>query len=287
MKKNNWYISVLVFLVFAACSREERACTDELVKDVPMSQPFFDKDTTVEISNGKNPITVTLKLNKGAFKGTIVALPGWNYAALDWCNKTSLCESAINDGYCVVLVEMGKSIYATKNYEQTRKDWQKEPTLTWFSEKLIPEIQREFQLLLSDQSNWLVGLSTGARGAFLIANKNDDVFKGAACLSGDFNQTAYPQDNLYRGFFGEYASNKEIWETTEHPLNSMRKKGLRFYFGHGALDQVVPSSHSNYVFDALNDSMQTKNVLHIDSNAKHDYDFWNSEVKNVLNFFNK
>ena len=72
---------------------------------LPIKLPEKTGIYTYGISNSKNQITITLKLNKGVFKGTIVALPGWNYAALDWCSKTSPYEAATKEGYCVVLVE--------------------------------------------------------------------------------------------------------------------------------------------------------------------------------------
>ena len=55
------------------------------------------------------------------YKGTILALHGWNLPHLDWCTKTSLCEKAKEQGYIVVLPNMGRAHILTVIIQKREK----------------------------------------------------------------------------------------------------------------------------------------------------------------------
>ena len=67
-------------------------------------------DTTL-IVNGRKVLIKICDTNK---KGTFLMLQGWNLPVEDWYTKTSICQKAISQGYCIVLPDMGKSIYHEK-----------------------------------------------------------------------------------------------------------------------------------------------------------------------------
>ncbi|NTW33481.1 MAG: esterase family protein, partial [Bacteroidetes bacterium] len=139
------------------------------------------KDTTVILDNRKVYIKITSKKSRGTF----LLLHGWNLPATDWCDKTSICEKLLNKGFNIVSPDMGKSVYQGKNYFETRIEWRNYPTRMWLSDTLIPFLQKKYSLFLNNEKNYLVGLSTGARGVALVLLDFPDLFKGAAALSGD------------------------------------------------------------------------------------------------------
>ena len=91
-----------------------------------------------------------------SYKGTILALHGWNLYYNDWCDSTSLCDKAKAMGYVVVLPNMGKSVYSRRYYLQTRKDWSIFPTRMWFQDSLLTHLQTQFNLIVSDNDNFMV-----------------------------------------------------------------------------------------------------------------------------------
>ena len=58
------------------------------------------------------------------------------------------------------------------------------------------------------------------------------------------------------------------------------------YLGHGLKDNISPAEQTVMFHDSLQlYHPQLKCILHIDSTAKHDYKYWNSEVDAMLEFF--
>lgn len=250
--------------------------------------PSISKDTTISIDFQGNSIQVVIQFpRQHAFKGTIIALPGWNFPNTQWCDSTDLCKKALANGYAVVLPEMGKSIYCDTVFPETRKDWLKYPTRRWMKETMIPKIQREFNLLRVEQDNFILGLSTGARGAVLLALDLPTVFSGCAALSGDFDQTRYTKDNLYNGYYGSYEKFTDRWVNNDNAITSIQKLTVPIYLAHGEKDAIVPIAYSMQLFSELQKAGNDKSALNANPLAGHTYSFWNSEVDSVLEFFEK
>ncbi|MCJ8291689.1 MAG: prolyl oligopeptidase family serine peptidase [Crocinitomicaceae bacterium] len=294
-------ILFLAFLIF--CLVTVQACTSKtettkvnlsparttIAEEPPISlTPTLDHDTTVFFNFNDNPIEVTIKFpQETAYKGTIVALPGWNFPNSDWCDSTQLCEKALAQGYAIILPEMGKSIYCDSIFPETRKDWLKYPTRSWIKETMIPEIQQKFNLLAEDQDNFLIGLSTGARGAVLLALDLPLLFNACGALSGDFDQTRYTKDKLYNGFYGSFTKFTDRWLENDNAVTSIQQLTVPIYLGHGENDRIVPIEYSKQLFGELQKMGNTRSELKINPTAGHTYSFWNSEVDSVLAFFEK
>lgn len=295
-----------VYLIFAlistiACSntqsKEEMAGTDlkssstrstDSLGANSQSVPSLFHDTTIVYKFNNNPIEVIIKFpSKTAFKGTIVALPGWNFDNKQWCDSTDLCNKALAKGYAIILPEMGKSIYCDSIFPETRKDWLKYPTRSWMKETMIPTIQRSFNLLVEDQSNFVMGLSTGARGAVLLALDLPEIFSACGALSGDFDQTRYTKDKLYNGYYGSFEANKQRWLNNDNAITSIQQLTVPIYIAHGQKDKIVPIDYSQQLFIALQEAGNEESILNVNPTAGHTYTFWNSEVDAVLTFFEK
>lgn len=218
-------------------------------------------------------------------KGTILMLHGWNLPATEWCEKTSFCEKALAEGYVLIIPDYNKSNYALELYPQTRADYQKYPTITWMMDFQIPYFQETFGLLKPGQNNLVAGISTGARGATLLAYYHPEIFKGAASLSGDFDITAMQDEFLYYAFFGQYSDFPERWRNECFAYDCQNYK-VPLYIGHGESDNVSPVIQSKAMYDSIKKYQpELKLIGNFPSAAGHNYDYWESETDNVLDFF--
>lgn len=241
-------------------------------------------DTTLNISGQ----LVEIRLPKGnkALKNLLV-LPGWNFSRNDWCKNSRLCSIALSKGYTLILPEMGKSIYAWQTYPETRADWLPYPTGKWIVEDMLPYLQKQTGLLLARQKNFLIGLSTGARGVALLAEWENSLWLGGAALSGDYEPLLLPQDNLLIGFYGPYERFPERWKAKDNPTQNIHLLKTPLYIGHGKQDKIVPAEQSEVFFRALQESnpgLAAKCAFFL-RDASHDYKYWDSELDSIFAFF--
>jgi len=218
------------------------------------------------------------------FKGDLLILPGWNFDRTLWCSESSLCKEAHRAGYRLIMPEMGKSIYATSYFPQTRKDWLRYPTLTWLLDTMIPFLQQQAGVFLTSD-NFMIGLSTGARGVALIACRTNTFFKAAAALSGDYDQTLMPEDNLIKGVYGPFSLFSQRWKTIDNPVAECAQIKIPIYIGHGKLDKVVPYTQSELLYKRLLSLKNGKKYILHTPEMGHDFLYWDSEVNPILDFF--
>jgi pimeloyl-ACP methyl ester carboxylesterase len=246
------------------------------------SRPVLPADTTIDLGGR----LVTLMGSAGA-RGCILCLPGWNFSSTDVCEKSSFCTDALKAGYTLVLPEMGKSIYASAVFPESRKDWLKFPQLRFVTDTLIPYLQQHFNLLRYGQNNFVYGISTGGRGVGLVALHTDSLFRGGISLSGDFDQRLDTRDNLMRGWYGEYAQFTQRWELDNTRLHAAGII-IPLYLGHGTNDKVVPVEQSRKFYETLIQLGPGKgHELHLKDGGEHNYEFWSGETPAVLEFMRK
>lgn len=244
-------------------------------------------DTMITITDRDKEVKFFIRIPKNKpVKGLLMALHGWNLPALDWCTKTSLCDKALDKGYIVVLPEMGKSTYSYRLYPETREDWLEYPTRKWLIDTAFTYLQTEFGILKKGQNNFVLGLSTGARGALLLALDCPEIFRACASLSGDCDQTKMPQEPIYIGFYGQYQQFPLRWEGQDNIYNRVPELKMPVYLGHGLKDNISPPEQTQMLYDAIQDKLPNLTVtLNMDSTAQHNYKYWDSEVDNMLAFF--
>jgi S-formylglutathione hydrolase FrmB len=233
------------------------------------------------------PFRGSLRTNpERPIEGTLVLLPGWNYKATDWCEKTRICDLALADGYAVLMLEAEKSTYSDSIYPQTRADWRQYVTRLWLQDTLIPWVQREYGLLRPGERNFALGLSTGGRGAALLGLYMPQVFVAVASLSGDFDQWQMPQDGIMRGYYGEAQRFPQRWKGADNLHNQVERWNCPIYLGHGALDKVVPPSQTEQFYRALKACKPQLVISYrLAQGRGHDYPYWASEAEAVWKFF--
>jgi hypothetical protein len=283
--------TIIFFLLFTKNNNIERKSnlflsqkkSDSLVLEKHFYQKIVN-DTTIKINN----VLIDIKPNDSLFSGNILILPGWNFKKSLWCDSTSFCKEAIKNGYRLILPEMGKSIYSSCYFPETRKDWIKYPKLSWLTDSLIPALQNKYGILLYGDKNYIIGLSTGARGALQTALKTDSLFQKIAALSGDYNQLNMPNDKLMIGYYGSITKFKNRWDTVDNIVRICNKAKFSIYIGHGMNDKIVSVKQSKELYDSLiNNKTKKRIILSLKENYGHNFTYWRSEVTNILLFFNR
>ena len=277
------YGNIIINLPSCCSCNTPEVNSTKIVNDSLKKEIRLKKDTTFFVEK----IAVDIQIpQKQEIKGSILILPGWNFSRTDCCEKSKFCKKAKDSGYLLIMPEMAKSVYAPKNYNETRIEWRKNPTRTWLIDTLIPFLQNNFNILLKGENNFIYGISTGARGVALVTLHTDDLFIAGAALSGDYDQTLMKSDNLMKGFYGSYEKFKERWEGDENPLLSAKKIKVPLYLGHGEKDLVVPVNQSKQFYKKLKEiNPDTKSELSISKASGHNYTFWDSQTEAVLKFF--
>jgi pimeloyl-ACP methyl ester carboxylesterase len=295
--------------------------------------PCFARDTVYYVPcNGKS-IRVEIKVGRFANASTrrkmLLLLPGWNFADTQWCTRTRVCDEASKRGYDVMLVEMGKSVYMDSLYPQMRADYRLHPTRTWLWNSVLKPLQKRsyftdrgipedpiktvdghvsYLSMMLPIPSYVMGLSTGARGALLLALEHPEAFVGCAGLSGDYNPLLMKNDNLMINCLGKYDEVPWRWRGTNNI--EMRVDALRvpMYLAHGGNDGVVPKNQTESLLLAIERSEACKaraavptvysavDHYYLDSKivqseivvgAGHDYIFWNQAGLKALDYFDE
>jgi hypothetical protein len=217
--------------------------------------------------------------------GDILVLPGWDFPRTRWQRETGLLAAARGRHFRCIFPEMGKTLYESQYFPETRRRWAFTPGGKWIREYLVPEAQ-ERGLLLPGQNNFLLGLSTGGRGVALVHLSNPGLFKAGAALSGDFDQSVMPRDRLMTAAYGPFELFSERWKNTDNPQTMAGTWTMPIYLGHGRLDAVVPFSQTAGFFEALRKARPVlRIVLNAPDDKGHDFRYWGSEIEPALQFF--
>lgn len=243
-------------------------------------------DTTLTFYHKSFKSTVVIKYPKQKPKGTILLLHGYNLPAMQWCEKTTLCTKALEQGYVLIIPDFGKSTYQEKFYPETNTNFRVYPTRKWMRDTVIAQLQEKLNLLKPGQNNFVLGLSTGARGAALLSVDLPKVFKAAACLSGDYDQTKLPFEKIYHNYYGEFKTWKNRWANDDNLHTLIQQWQTPVYLAHGSLDNVCPASQTTNFYNLLKKTKpQVKCQYVLAKDFKHDYTFWGSQTVGVLKFF--
>jgi hypothetical protein len=242
------------------------------------------KDTTISKYYNQLHVPVIIKYSDKATSNLLV-LPGYGFSDLEWCTKTTLCEKAKKLGFNVIFIEVKKSVYLKENLPQTSPLIRKFPTRTWIMDSVYKPLLNA-GLLSKNNKSYVMGLSTGARGAAILLLENPSIFFGGAFLSGDFDPTIQKDDNLMINALGSFEKYPSSWIGDNNIVRRVKEFQRPIFIAHGKKDPIVPVKHSILLKDRFSkENPNIKLKFDFPENSKHDYIFWNSEVDNVLKFF--
>lgn len=214
-------------------------------------------------------------------KGNILFLNGWNMQSEEVCKASALCSLATLKGYRVIIPHMGKSVYASVNTPYTRADYRKLKKLSWITDSLFPALAEKGIHFDPGGNNHLMGLSSGARGAVLLAAQNTELFQSVILLSGDYDQCTDTSDLLMINTYGHYYQNPEVWQSVDNPLKESVKIKADVFIGHGQNDKVVKIQHSLLLEKRLRQfDLEPKRKVQswFPENEGHDWKFWRKGI---------
>ncbi|HPF00641.1 MAG TPA: hypothetical protein PKY63_08250 [Bacteroidales bacterium] len=286
-KRNFAVVFLFIVVVMTSCSTDN---TGKLLQNTGSILASVQRppDTTLNIPwlDGDRKVYV-IPANTFFSRGNILLLHGWNLPPLGWCEQTTLCKKLRDAGFNIIIPDMGKSMYASQTYDETLPTMAEQPLRSWLTDTVIFHLRDSFKLFTQEANNFIVGLSTGARGAFAVGIDIPEVFDGAVVLSGDYDQTLMSDDNLMTYFYGSYEEYPERWKGEDNMLLNADKWTLPIYIGHAQQDRVVPWLQSDTLNKTLLKIGKVEPVTHFPKNFGHDYTYWESESDNIIAFIRK
>lgn len=242
-------------------------------------------------AQSKFPLRIIEPAENVSMRGDVLFLTGWNMVGADAPNHTAFFDSASAVGYRIFIPEPGKSIYAGAFYPETRSDYRSRLLLGWFTDTLIPHLQTRFGAFTTGANNILLGISTGARGAMLIAQALPQTFSYAIGISGDYNPCLNPNDALTINHYGSHTDFPIRWQTLDNPTHNIDALRAKVFLYHGAQDRVVDVQQSIAFFRALQQQCVQASrpwcnqpyILHVQEKQGHDWKAWNQALMHLLN----
>jgi S-formylglutathione hydrolase FrmB len=282
MNKYAFFLSYLIFVNLVINFSPK--CLAATAKESTLLESSSQLDTLLTYQYVKKPVPVRINYADSS-KASILVLPGWNLKATEWCEKTTLCKKAKEQGFDLIFVEMQRSVYLKEYYPQTRADFSAYPTRSWLMDTVILPLINA-QVIDNTNPVFILGLSTGGRGAAILALEYPTVFSGAASLSGDFNPNLQKDDALMINSLGSYSKFPELWNGDNNISKRAQEFKVPLYIGHGKLDAVCPLIQSTDFVKTLRTVNPTLRVVtNFPDNQGHTYSYWDSEVAAVLHFF--
>jgi predicted peptidase len=159
-------------------------------------------------------------------------------------------------------------------------------SIHWVIDSLIPHLQINEHLLTPGKPNYIMGLSTGAHGAALIAEQTSGLFSGCGLLSGDYDQDALPMDKIFEATYGSHAQFPLRWRNIDNPTAGISNLNIPVFLGHGASDRVIPVSQSKQFYKALEKTHpHLPHFLEVIPAAGHDWICWDSSLSSMFKFW--
>ncbi len=212
-------------------------------------------------------------------KKSVLFLHGWGYNPLHFFN---LCPSGnyfLQKGYTVFLPDMGKSVYASRNFSETR--FPHRPLMQDLL-KFIEKIQKKYKYLIGEPSI-LFGISTGARGAALLNIQTDDsLFSQILLFSGDYCQELFPEDKLIASVYGKFKKFPERWKKTDNPCFLVRKWETPTFIAHARNDKIVTYKHSEKFYQKIKKSDPNFVSYWFPAKGGHTHNFWEQALRKFL-----
>lgn len=290
-----YYIFILITFTIVGCqfSGQHEDDIDTVDPDtIDIVESYIEipvqNDTIIHFRYGCCFVVATqIKYPDGEPQGTIMMLKPYNNDFDDWCFSTDFCSKALQENYVLIIPNFGNTLYQFRHYNETIFDVRKFPDLLWITESYIPDIQSLFGLLLTGQRNFVAGLSSGGRGAILIANSLPDIFVGTASVSGYFNIPEYRNLSMFTDAYGDYDSFTERWEN-ESFLIDRDNYSVPTYIAHGQSDFIVKHAYSMQLIEiirGISEEVLIENSFPV--GESHGFAYWKKETDNILDFFCK
>lgn len=225
---------------------------------------------------------------------TLILLHGYRQEPGDWEARTPVARYADEHGFVLVCPAMSTTLYESDYYPETVNRWATIPGSRFVTEILIPFVRERYGVARKRNLTGVYGISTGARGAVLLAARHNGLFSAAAGLSGDYDASSMRRDRILTSVFGRYDEHRERWEREVNILamaEKLRKTPL--FLGHGTRDGVVPPLQTDLLAGRLDDlrgrgrGYECVVEREKSNGAGHDWRYWGDLTPEVFAFFDR
>ncbi len=287
--KRLFFISGLLFLILS-CTTGGSPVSDKsdkkqesVIKTDTVARSRI-KDTVFYIHRNSDSFRIKILVPE-KIRGNLLILHGWNLPADELCSKTSLCKMALDSGYVLIIPDFGKTTYQWQNYPETLKKYLKYPTRHWMQDTFLMEMQK-LNLLNGNERNFVYGVSTGGRGAALLALENPSIFKAAACLSADFDHSNLGDEPINNGFYGSQKLFPERRTGKDNIYNRAAEFTNALFLTHGKNDKVCTVTQtSDFSIKLAQANPNLKVETELDTKGDHTYAWWDKKTLPILQFF--
>jgi len=229
---------------------------------------------------------------RGANLRTLIVLHGYAQNLRDWEKNTPIETYANQHDFILVCPDMGRSMYESRFYPETTSAWNRVPGSLFIGKILLQYIRQTFNIAYERERTGIFGLSTGGRGALLVAALYNRDFGATAGLSGDYDPQSMTEDRLLTGVYGKYEENKERWKNDDNIMKlSPDLKGMPVFLSHGGKDSVVPRGQSVILAMKLKQLQRKYGGYEIIYSEKkhhsHNWRYWRSILPELMDFFNQ
>ncbi|OHD67747.1 MAG: hypothetical protein A2W19_13020 [Spirochaetes bacterium RBG_16_49_21] len=287
---------ILIFLLFLlSCgSTAERG----FPSDSTPGQWLRDVAVDYEVDGKKQRAAIQIYFPRGYAHGaparTLILLHGWKQNPCDWEKNTPIAEYADAFGFVLVCPAMSSTLYESRYFPETTNRWAAMPGGRYIAEMLIDFLRKKFGLTAERELTGIFGISTGGRGALLLASRNSGIFGAAAGLSGDYDSLSIKNDRLLVSVYGPYDSHADRWEDEVNIIKLAKNlKNTPVFLGHGTRDAVVPPAQTKMLADRLKELHDREGGYDLvydrekSNNAGHDWKYWAGLVPDVMKFFDR
>jgi len=289
------FILTFVLLFFSCGSIAEKDISSgDIAPGKWLTRVAVDYEVGGEKQQGEVDIYLPRGYTSGAAARTILLLHGWRQRPSDWENKTPVAESADAYGFALACPSMGSTLYESRYYPETTNKWAAMPGGRYIVEVLIPFLKDKFRLATERELTGVFGISTGARGAILLASQHGSIFGAVAGLSGDYDFLSMRNDRLLASVYGPFTHHASRWEEEADLIRLAKNlKETPVFLGHGERDAVVPCAQTKMLAEKLKELHEREGGYELvydrerGVNAGHDWTYWAGMVPEVMGFFDR
>jgi enterochelin esterase-like enzyme len=226
----------------------------------------------------------------------VLALHGWNHTTALFMKEGGLERWADTFGTVVVIPELGKSVYETAFYKESKAKyvWGKIPGTRWVGEVVLPWARKTYAVRTDRAHTAVLGYSTGGRGAVLLAEAYPAEFGFVGSLSGTYDLGILgPKEGEYKihqVIFGDRDTFESRWTLDNIIAKDRLSKlaDLRLYIAHGDKDKSVNPNQVDALRTALARYEKARHLIVdyvIVPGAAHDWKFWTSQWGPIFEAF--